>query len=206
MEMLVGKEVDSQRPRFALAERLLFYELEHDKSNIVLRIETIDAYTKEQLVNFPIDIILSDKNRRNHRYKMVYREKLYHDTIKQKQAAQPSFKLLRIGEHGEFDITDSVQLSVSSSASQSFYSLRIDFPMQLIEHIEEPVMGIISKVDRKLYDANYSTRPDKNSKMKQQNKPKDEIIFDDKPSEPVVQQSYTIPPINIWFRIMTRVE
>lgn len=198
--MRVGKEVDKQRPRFAVPERLLFYELEHDNANIVLRIETIDAYTKDQLVNFPLTILLANKNKQDVRYKMMYHEMLYHDTL-QHSTTQPSFKLLKVTKSCEVDITDSIQLAVSSNATHSFYALRIDFPKQLIFSLEEPVMGIVSRVDRKQYDTKYSTRPDNNSKSQSVAKSKDEIIFDDKPDEPILQQPYIIPSINIWFQI-----
>jgi hypothetical protein len=203
MMVEVDEPDDSDLPRYCFTERMFFYELENDGENIVLNLHTNQVDTRSQLLKMPVLVFITNKTKRDVRYRLEYRENFIGDSLLATHS-QPTIKLFSVTDKQEVNVTDQFQLGATAEINELSYSLRLQFPKALLKKLEEPVMGIVSErpEEEKKPSNNSTTTPTRTTYQQNQMYGRNTRTGYSPAQEQLnPSNTHAIPNIDVWFRV-----
>ena len=143
-------------PRFCHQPRLLFYEILTNEEWVRLWLHTANSTTAGQLLKNPLRIYFAEKNKRNVKYILEY-SNVFSDKSPKAQNDKPGQRqltLYEINEKDTIDVTSQYTFKANADLDDHKYDLKIQWPRELLEGLEETAIGIESHTDLKPGQAN----------------------------------------------------
>lgn len=189
---------EREMPRFCFTDRMFFYEISETEESLQIWIFSKDRLTIDQLISQPLNIYFSEKNKKNIKYLLKYKD-LVNSNLENKKETGIQLSFLKFTNEDTLNVTADYKFNVATNYNGSQYDLKIDFPKSIFSNFEEPVVGIHSKTPKPFQKKESYTQTPQNNRSNEIEHANRQMQ-QPPPGQPN-QYVKKIQEISLWFRV-----